>query len=73
LWNLIRFRVGNLKRTSDYVYDLTIRGEITHRELQAMEAVAKLVPRDGVVVEVGSYLGRSSWAWAKSVDPSVTG
>jgi len=37
-----------------------------------MEAVAKLVPRDGVVVEVGSYLGRSSWAWAKSVDPSVT-
>ncbi|WP_158743416.1 class I SAM-dependent methyltransferase [Acidisphaera sp. L21] len=40
--------------------------------MKAIEAVARLVPRNGKVVEVGSLFGSSSWAWAKSVDPSVT-
>lgn len=53
-------------------YNLRIPGQFTERELWAIEALAKLVPPGGVVVEVGSFLGMSSYAWAKSVDPSVT-
>ena len=53
-------------------YNLRIPGRFTERELWAIEAMAKSVPPGGVVVEVGSYLGLSSYAWAKSVDPSVT-
>jgi tetratricopeptide (TPR) repeat protein len=53
-------------------YNLRIPGQFTERELWAIEEVAKLVPSDGVVVEVGSSLGMSSYVWAKNVHPSVT-
>ncbi|MEO1147902.1 MAG: class I SAM-dependent methyltransferase, partial [Cyanobacteria bacterium J06638_22] len=53
-------------------YDLDIPGQVSEFELRAIELVASLVPQDGCIVEVGSLFGRSSWAWAKSVDPSVT-
>ena len=53
-------------------YRLDIPGQVSEFQLRAIEAVASLVPRRGHVVEVGSLFGRSSWAWAKSVDPSVT-
>jgi hypothetical protein len=52
-------------------YNLNIPGQIVEIELRAIESVALLVPENGVVVEVGSLFGRSSWAWAKSVQPSV--
>lgn len=48
-------------------YDLDIPGQVSEFQLQAIEAVASLVPKGGCVVEVGSLFGRSSWAWAKSV------
>lgn len=48
-------------------YDLDIPGQVSEFQLQAIEAVASLVPEGGCVVEVGSLFGRSSWAWAKSV------
>jgi tetratricopeptide (TPR) repeat protein len=53
-------------------YNLRIPGQFTERELWAIEEVAKLVPPGGVVVEVGSSLGMSSYVWAKNVHPSVT-
>ena len=53
-------------------YNLSIPGQMTERELWAIEALAKLVPPGGIIVEVGSFLGLSSYAWAKSVHPSVT-
>ncbi|MGD1805107.1 tetratricopeptide repeat protein [Dapis sp. BLCC M126] len=53
-------------------YNLRIPGQFTERELWAIEALAKLLPIGGVVLEIGSSLGLSSYAWAKSVDPSVT-
>lgn len=61
--------VGCTERT---MINTAVPGEISLEELQAIEAVAKLVPPNGVIVEVGSYLGRSSWHWAKNVDPTVT-
>ena len=53
-------------------YNLQIPGQISEAQLKAIEVVAKLVPEGGHVVEIGSLFGRSSWAWAKSVKPSVT-
>ena len=53
-------------------YNLSIPGQVSEHQLKAIEAVATLVPEGGKVVEVGSLFGCSSWAWAKSVDPSVT-
>lgn len=53
-------------------YNLNIPGQVSEDQLKAIELVASLVPANGHVVEVGSLFGRTSWAWAKSVDPSVT-
>jgi hypothetical protein len=53
-------------------YNPAIPGQVSKFQLRAIEIVAALVPPNGTVVEVGSLFGSSSWAWAKSVDPSVT-
>ncbi|MEM9530705.1 MAG: class I SAM-dependent methyltransferase [Pseudomonadota bacterium] len=53
-------------------YNTSIPGQVSEFQLRAIETVAALVPEGGNVVEVGSLFGRSSWAWAKSVDASVT-
>jgi hypothetical protein len=52
-------------------YNLSIPGQVSVYQLQAIELVASLVPKNGIAVEVGSLFGKSSWAWAKSVDPSA--
>ena len=53
------------------MYDLTIPGWANEEQLKEIERLAKLVPKNGKIVEVGSYLGRSSFAWAKSCHHSV--
>jgi hypothetical protein len=52
-------------------YRLDIPGQVSVFQLRAIEAIASLVPPHGVVVEVGSLFGRSSWAWGASVPPST--
>ncbi|WP_295400183.1 class I SAM-dependent methyltransferase [uncultured Thiocystis sp.] len=52
-------------------YNLAIPGQVTEFQLRAIEAVATLVPEQGVAVEIGSLFGRSSVAWAKSVPASA--
>ena len=52
-------------------YNLDIPGQVSEAELRSIEAVASLVPPNGLVVEVGSLFGRSSWAWAKSIDQTA--
>lgn len=54
------------------MYDLAVPGYMSEPELQQIEQWASLVPPGGVIVEVGSFKGRSSVAWAASCDPSVT-
>jgi predicted O-methyltransferase YrrM len=53
-------------------YNLEVEGWMNEEELQIIERMAGYVPADGVIVEVGSWLGRSAVAWATSADPSVT-
>ena len=53
-------------------YNLEIEGWMHEVELQAIEQLATCVPANGVIVEVGSWCGRSAVAWAASADPSVT-
>src|SRR5262245_42702412 len=52
-------------------YNLNIAGWMPESELRLIEQLASTLPSSGRMVEVGSYLGRSSWCWAKSVHPSV--
>lgn len=52
-------------------FRLDVPGQVSVFQLRAIERVASLVPPGGVVVEVGSLFGRSSWAWGASVHPSV--
>lgn len=53
-------------------YKLDIIGWMEEVELQTIEQLAKTVPPNGVIVEVGSFCGKSSVAWSMSVDPSAT-
>lgn len=54
------------------MYDLNIEGFMMEPELQLIEKLAESVPKDGIIVEVGTFKGRSAYAWAMSCDPSVT-
>jgi SAM-dependent methyltransferase len=52
-------------------YNLSIPGWMPEAELKTLEDLARTIPKNGKMVEVGPFLGRSSWCWAKTVDPSV--
>ena len=52
-------------------YDNTILGWMTANDLESISTLSKLVPKDGVILEIGSLFGRSTVAWAMSCDPSV--
>lgn len=52
-------------------YDLNVLGHMVEQELKVIESWARLVPKNGVVVEIGSFFGRSAVCWALTADPSV--
>jgi predicted O-methyltransferase YrrM len=51
--------------------DERIPGWMTRPELEVIARAAATVPKDGVIVEIGSFAGRSSVHWAANSDPSV--
>ena len=53
------------------LFDDSIPGWMTSNDLQSITELAKLVPENGVIVEIGSLFGRSTVAWAMSCHPSV--
>ena len=53
-------------------YKLDIKGWMFENELKVIESLAKTASEVGVIVEVGSFCGKSSVAWAMSAHPSVT-
>lgn len=52
-------------------YRLDIPGWMPEQDLQYIETLAARVPDHGRIIEVGSFYGRSAWAWARSA-PSAT-
>ena len=53
-------------------YNSDIEGWMHEEELQVIKRLATYVPANGVIVEVGSWTGKSTIAWASSADPSVS-
>lgn len=52
-------------------YNMNIVGWVPEKDLEIIESWAREVPKNGVVVEVGSFCGRSSVCWGLTCDPSV--
>lgn len=44
-----------------------IPGWMHEADLLALETLARMVPENGVVIEVGAFLGRSTWMWSKTI------
>jgi hypothetical protein len=53
------------------IIDEKIPGWMSRRELEVIAEVAASVPDNGLIVEIGSYAGRSSYHWAANSQPSV--
>lgn len=53
-------------------YNVNIPGQVSEIQLQAIEAVASLIPENGIAVEIGSLFGRSSYAWSKSMPATAS-
>jgi predicted O-methyltransferase YrrM len=53
-------------------YRLDIVGWMPEIELKHLELLATHVPENGNMLEIGSFQGRSSWAWANSIPKSAT-
>ncbi len=51
---------------------LSIPGQMAHAELDRLARLARSVPPNGCIVEVGSLFGLSSWTLAKNAPPSAT-
>lgn len=49
---------------SDLKYDLTIPGQLTERECQAISSVARSLKPGAVIVEAGALYGRSTYCWS---------
>lgn len=52
-------------------YDENIPGWMNTCDLRFIEMLSKLIPENGIMVEVGPWLGRSTYAWSKSTKPGV--
>jgi hypothetical protein len=51
--------------------NLDIPGWTHEVDLRGLEALARRVPENGTVIEVGAFVGRSTWMWSKSVPSSA--
>lgn len=53
-------------------HNTEISGQLSNREIKRLAQLAKCVPPNGCIVEIGSLFGLSSWILAKNAHPSVT-
>ncbi len=56
---------------SSMPYRTDIPGFMNIEELQTLEKWAKEIPQQGIIVEIGSFMGRTSWTLAQSCHPTV--
>jgi len=53
-------------------YNTSIPGWMHKADLEAIEHLSKVVRPGGSVLEIGAFLGRSTWAWCHSVPKDAT-
>jgi hypothetical protein len=58
--------------THEVQLNLDIPGQVREAALDRLARLARLVPPNGCIVEIGSLFGLSSWTLAKNAHPSVT-
>ena len=56
----------------DLELNFSLPGQMRVEELERLARLARTVPPNGCIVEVGSLFGLSSWTLAKNAHPSVT-
>ena len=52
-------------------YNDSIPGWFTEEDNIVALKLAQAVPENGIIVEIGSFVGKSAWHWANSAHPSV--
>lgn len=52
-------------------YDVRIPGWMDETDLAVLEALAAAVPAGGSIVEIGCFVGRTTWCLARSAAPDV--
>lgn len=52
-------------------YDVRIPGWMTETDMKVLEGLAAGVPAGGAIVEVGCFVGRTTWCLARSAAPDV--
>jgi hypothetical protein len=57
---------------ADVDLNLSIPGQMSAEELERLARLARTVPPNGCILEVGSLFGLSSWTLGKNAHPSVT-
>jgi hypothetical protein len=57
---------------ADADLNLSIPGQMSAEELQRLARLARTVPPNGCIVEIGSLFGLSSWTLAKNAHSTVT-
>ena len=53
------------------MFNLDIPGWMSEQEMTVISEIAAQVPENGVIVELGSYKGKSALVWASFCHPSV--
>jgi hypothetical protein len=71
---LVFLKLNEHKKVADMnlIIDESIPGWSWPRDLRLLAMIAKMVPDNGIVVEAGCYLGRSSYAIAANLKPTCT-
>ena len=64
-------RPNRLWELVSMVYHNDIPGWFQRVDFLAIEELAKTVPPNGLIVEIGSHMGKSTRAWLDNSDPSV--
>ncbi len=71
--NEVKTRIpsSQLSNKAELFYRLDIPGWMDEEDLKIIANLAKNVPSTGIIVEVGSWLGRSTYAWAANTAATV--
>jgi hypothetical protein len=68
----IKKQESNMKNLNEVKINNKIPRTMTIEGLKALGVLASMVPKNGIIVEIGPLYGSSTWVLSKNADPSVT-